>query len=147
MTRAMVYLHQNPKPKLTIRFHRTTHKLPEQEVADNIWQVQVCTTKDAITITRMAPIDKFQTLTTMDDATFELDWGITHEQHGDPAHLEVAIKAGVAIAVSNGSFQDSNRLAAWTIEGRDQHHCLLGSGWTQGELDNQSAYQSKLFGL
>ena len=63
----------------------------------------------AITVMGRAPIEQFQTLTRMMEDNFDLTWGITNEQQGDPANLEEAIITGVAIAVSNGSFQDSNR--------------------------------------
>jgi len=100
-----------------------------------------------ITVMGRAPIEQFQTPTRMIEEDFDLTWGITNEQLGDPANLEEAIIAGVVIAVSDGSFQDSNRLAAWTIEGRNQQHQILGSGRTPGEPDNQSAYQSELYRL
>jgi len=107
----------------------------------------VSTKHDIITVIGRAPIEQPQTLTMMEEDAFELDWGIINKQHSNLANLEEAITTGVAIAVSDGSFQDSNGLAAWTIKGRNQHHHILGSGQTLGKLDDHSTYRSKLFGL
>ncbi len=112
-----------------------------------MWRVQVKTTNDTIIITRAAPIDEPQMQTMTKDNTFNWDWGIRQELQGNLAQIEEAIKTGAAKAVSDGPFQESNGSAAWTIEGKDNHHCLLGSGWTPGAPDNQSTYHSKLFGL
>jgi len=112
-----------------------------------VWGMQVKTTNNTVIITGVVPIDEPQTRSTTEDDNFNLDWGISEELQGDPAQIEAAIKAGAAIAVSNGSFQDSNASAAWAIEGRENHHHLLGSGQTPGAPDDQSTYQSKLFGL
>jgi len=107
----------------------------------------VSTKPNVIMVTGKAPIEQpLTSLTTAEDA-FELDWGITNEQQGKLAQLEEAIKTGVVVAVSDGSFQDSKGSAAWTIEGRNQFHHIRGSGWTPGDPEDQSAYRSKLFGL
>jgi len=110
------------------------------EVADNMWRAQVSIKHEVFTVMGRAPIEQVQTLTQMMEEDFDLVWGITNEQQGNPANLEEAIITGVAIAVSDRSFQDSNSLAAWTIEGRNQEHCILGSRRTPGEPEDQSAY-------
>jgi len=63
------------------------------------------------------------------------------------ANLIQAILSSQAIAVSNGSFRDQLGAAAWMIEGTMAEHRLLGTGHTLGNLEDQSAYQSELFGL
>ncbi len=112
-----------------------------------MWRVQVSIKHEVITVMGRAPIEQVQTLTWMTGEDFDLVWGMTNEQQGNPANLEEAIITGVVIAVSNGSFQDNNGSAAWTIEGRNQEPCILGSRRTPGKPDDQSAYQSKLYGL
>jgi len=62
-------------------------------------------------------------------------------------HLIQAIQDGQAMAVSNGMFKDQAGAAAWTIEGRTATDRLWGTGLTLGQLEDQSVYQSKLFGL
>ena len=91
-------------------------------------------------VTGTAPIDHDPTPQRMIAPTFNQDWGVTITQQGNLGNLEEAIISGDAIAVSNGLFQDSNGLAAWTIEGSNQDNCILGSGRTPGEPANQSAY-------
>jgi len=54
---------------------------------------------------------------------------------------------GKAVAVSDGLFQLGNRAATWTIEGATAQHCIKGAGQTPGSTNDQSAYQSELFGL
>jgi len=49
--------------------------------------------------------------------------------------------------VSDGSYQDGHRAAAWTIESQMSEHQLWGSGMPPGSPSNQSAYHSELFGL
>jgi len=94
-----------------------------------------------------APIDQDPVPKRTKEADFDQEWGITIDQQGNPGNLKEAIISGVAITVSDGLFQDSNGSAAWTIEGRNHNHRILGSGRTPEELDDQSAYRSKLFGL
>jgi len=63
------------------------------------------------------------------------------------AELSQAIQQGQAMVVSDGSFQLSVGTVAWTIEGSSAAHCIRGAGLRLGHETNQSAYQSKLFGL
>jgi len=109
------------------------------EVTNNLWRVQVSIKNTVIMVMGRAPIDQDTVPKRTMVADFDHDWGITIDQQGNPANLEEAIISGVAITVSDRSFQDSNGSAAWTIEGRNHDHCILGSGRTPGELDDQSA--------
>jgi len=49
--------------------------------------------------------------------------------------------------VSDGSFQDQQGAAAWTIEGYDKNNQIIGKGSTPGLQLDQSAYCSELFSL
>jgi len=95
----------------------------------------------------VAPIEEPDLKASSKDNKFCTEWGVTQEIQGDLAQLEAAIKTGIAIVVSDGSLQDQNGSAAWTIKGNNQQHQIVGRGRTPGTPDNQSAYRSKLFGL
>jgi len=92
------------------------------EVTDNLWRVQVSIKNMVIMVMGRAPIDQDPVPKRMMEVDFDHDWGITIDQQGNPANLKEAIISGVAIAVSDRSFQGSNGLAAWTIEGRNHDH-------------------------
>jgi len=66
---------------------------------------------------------------------------------GDIVVLIDAIKQGIAVAVSDGSFQDQRGAAAWTIKGSSAANRLTGEGLTPGNPQDQSAYRSELFGI
>jgi len=129
------------------RFHEEARALLANEVKDNMWRVKVSIKTNVITVIGKAPIEQHSISTTTEEDATEVDWGITNVQQGDLTQLEEAIKKGVAVAVSDGSFQDSKGSAAWTIEGRNQAHRIRGSGRTPGDPEDQSAYRSELFGL
>jgi len=82
---------------------------------------------------------------TMGDNQLVGQWGIQHNIHGSREQLAEAICQGIAIAVSNGSFQDQQGAAA--VEGYDKNNRILGKGSTPGSATDQSAYRSELFGL
>ncbi len=93
-----------------------------------------------------APINmKTKPTTTVDDQ-LDSQWGIQHELHGSKEQLVEAICKGIAIAISNRSFQDQQGAAAWTIEGYNKNNQILSKGTTPGSPTDQSAYRSKLFG-
>ncbi len=69
------------------------------------------------------------------------------ELEGDIGVLIDAIKQGIAVAVSDGSFQDQWGATAWTIKGSSAVNCLTGEGLTPGNPQDQSAYRSELFGI
>jgi len=142
------YIHTKiPGQSQQQKFHKQARALPPSEVKENMWKAKVGKKHEVITITGKAPIEQPPTQTMTEEEAFELDWGITNKQQGDPAQLEEAITTGVTMAVSNGSLQDSKGLAAWTIKGKNQLHHIPGLGRTPGEPEDHSAYRSKLFGL
>jgi len=54
---------------------------------------------------------------------------------------------GKAVVVSNGSYMETIGTAAWIIEGPMANNHIIGTRYTPGKAEDQSAYQSKLFGL
>jgi len=100
-----------------------------------------------ITVTRHAPID-FTTLTAEHNETkFWETWQCKETIVGQVKVLLQAIKLGKAMAVSNSSYQDQHRAAAWTIEDETEMNHLCRAGLTPGYPEDQSTYWSKLFGL
>ncbi len=63
------------------------------------------------------------------------------------ANLIQVIQDGQAMAVSDGMFKDQAGAVVWMIEGCTAADHLWGTGLTLGQLEDQSVYQSKLFGL
>jgi len=119
----------------------------EHEIPHNRWRVQIRRTHQTITITGAAPIDMRKQPMTMGDDQLMGQWGIQRNIHGSREQLVEAICQGIAVAVSNGSFQDQQGAAAWTIEGYDKNNQILSKGSTPGSATDQSSYRSKLFGL
>jgi len=78
---------------------------------------------------------------------FLQDWQIQKENVGQSRNLEEAIRMGKAVAVSDGSYMETIGTAAWTIEGRMASNRIVGTGYTPGKVEDQSAYWSELFGL
>jgi len=90
-----------------------------------------------IMVTGMALIDQDPAPQRMTATDFDQEWGVTITQQGNLGNLEEAIISGEAITVSDGSFQDSNGSAAWTVEGRNHNHHILGGlqeNWTTKAL-------------
>ncbi len=58
-----------------------------------------------------------------------------------------ALRAGTAIAVSDGSFQKAHGTASWVLEGEDQHNHIQGDNVVPGDDEDHSAYRSELSGL
>jgi len=78
---------------------------------------------------------------------FLQDWQIQIENVGQSWNLEEAIQTGKAVAVSDGSYMEVIGTTAWTIEAHTARDCIIGMGYTPGKVEDQSTYQSKLFGL
>jgi len=74
-------------------------------------------------------------------------WGIQIEMHIDIQIVLEAISAGMAVAISDGSFQEQAGSVAWTIESTTKQHQILRFGRTPGMAPGQSAYRSELFRL
>jgi len=61
--------------------------------------------------------------------------------------LKQDLAVGKGFAVSDGYFQDSNRVAAWFIEGNTGTNQIQGACLTPGTLEDQSAFCSELIGI
>jgi len=68
------------------------------------------------------------------------DWGISIKIEGNKEELIEAIRQGMAIAVSNGSFQNQVGSVAWTIKSATKYNCTVGHGRTLGSEEDQSTY-------
>jgi len=66
---------------------------------------------------------------------------------GSAHELWQSILQGLAVAMSNGLFQDAAEAAAWTIKGNTAMHQLWGKGHTPANKNDHSSYCSELFGL
>jgi hypothetical protein len=65
----------------------------------------------------------------------------------DGIALRQAIQSFDAIAVSDGSYQDSFGSAAWVLEGTTDKGRITGEVGTPRDSESQSSYRSKLKGL
>jgi len=61
--------------------------------------------------------------------------------------LKEAMRAGEAWAVSDGSYVQGARAAAWTIEGWNKEGRCRGTSLMPGDERDQSAFRSKLKGI
>jgi len=95
----------------------------------------------------MEEIDSTPTRLNDADTKWDKDWGITITQPGNMAMLREAMIIGKVVAVSDGSFQDTSRSAAWTIKGIMSVHQIVGKGQMPWTAKDHSANCSKLFGL
>jgi len=102
----------------------------------------------AITLTGHRQIDP-QAIGTENrpDQLFWDMWKYKETLEGQAEDLCEDIHQGLAVAVSDGSFQLGNGAAAWTIEGSLATNRIKGASRTPGSSNNQSAYRSKLFRL
>ena len=75
-------------------------------------------------------------------------WAISEMSHDDNGlAIATALRQGTAIAVSDGSFKDSQGTAAFIIEGASLEGRLVGVNVIPGEEDSQSPYRSELGGV
>jgi hypothetical protein len=65
----------------------------------------------------------------------------------DGAILALAISQGDAIAVSDGSYQDTYGTASWVLEGTNSTGRILGDVVVPGNEHDQTAYRSELTGI
>eukprot|EP00957_Ditylum_brightwellii_P132810 10126892-Ditylum_brightwellii.AAC.1 len=70
------------------------------------------------------------------------------EMDDDRKYIAAAIRDGLAIAVSDGSYKDSRSAAACIIEGFiPNKHPITATAMTPGSPENQDAYQAELLGI
>ena len=76
------------------------------------------------------------------------NWAINEMSVDDNGKLiAAALLAGTAVAVSDGSFKDSQGTAAFVIEGTSSDGRLVGVNVIPGAEDSQSPYRSELGGV
>jgi len=121
--------------------------LAETEVPRNQCKANVIKSQTMITVTGMDAIDQDTIVPNDAETKLDTEWGITITQHREMAMLQEAVITGQAVAVSDGSFQDQCRSAAWTIEGMTSTYHIVGKGRMPGTPTDQSTYCSELFGL
>jgi hypothetical protein len=65
----------------------------------------------------------------------------------DGEWIAQAIRDGVAVAISDGSFKDEFGTASWTLQGEDDYNAIKGRCSVPGPAEWQGAYRSELCGL
>jgi len=85
-----------------------------------------------VTVTGSGPIQTPQQPKPQTDySTFETSWHCEYRVEGSAHALKQAILQGVAVAVSDGSYQMNAGAAAWTIEGHTVENRICGAGKCQ----------------
>ena len=89
---------------------------------------------------------------TLEDAIDQLPpsthWAVRRFDSTDNgAHVARAIRAGTAIALSDGSFKDQFGTSAIIIEAKDSAHNIITVNVVLGNPEDQGSFQSKLAGL
>ncbi len=78
---------------------------------------------------------------------FRQDWNLQITITGSTDQILDDIRAGTAVAVSDGSYQHSTGAAAWIIEGATSSNRIQGTMITLGNPGDHSAFQSEAAGL
>jgi len=79
---------------------------------------------------------------------FSKKWAVDCQYVADGGSaITEAIRTGMAIAVSDGSFKDMFGTAALVIKGEDSDNRVLAVNVTPGDPEDQSSYCSKLSGI
>jgi len=81
------------------------------------------------------------------NSRFSLDWKLEVEEVSKALVIVKAIKGGIAIAVSNGSFKNGRGAMAWTIKGSLASNKITGACLVPGTEDDHSTFCSELMGL
>jgi len=136
-----------PGKTRTLSYHRTPRSIQEHDKPSHLHRAQIHNTRQKIILQGAAPIN-----TTTEDGVrqttkVEEEWGIQTQLEGNEDILINVIWQGIALAVSNGSFQNQAGAAVWTIESATKENRMVGHGRTPGSATDQSAYRSELFGL
>jgi len=130
-------------------FHALPNPMLQGQPPTNIMRASVYKQGTIITVTGRGPI----TSNKVEEESNQLAsnrhrWQLYHLQtEGSVAEVIQALRKGNAVAVSDGSFKDYAGAAAWTIEGDTAANRVVSTGLTLGKAEDQSAYQSELFGL
>jgi len=136
-----------PGKTRTLTYHSTPHLIQDSDKPTNPHHAIIHNNGQKITLKGAAPINKPQRELSTPQTNVEEEWGIQIQLEGNEEIIIEAIWHGTAIAVSDGSFQNQAGAAAWTIKSATKEHRIVEHGRTPGLAADQSAYQSKLFGL
>jgi len=71
---------------------------------------------------------------------FRVCWQFEEDVMGDLSAIVNTIGNGTAIAVSDGSFKEGSRAAAWTIEGAEATNKVTGACLVLGIGEDHSAF-------
>jgi len=127
--------------------HSNPRDIQVNDKPTNLHHAKIYNMGQQIILHRAAPVTKSSRVGTTQQPPVEDKWGIQTQLEGNKDILIKAIRQGVALAVSDGSFQTQARVAAWMIESSTKENRIVGHGRTPRSAMDQSAYQSKLFGL
>ncbi len=129
-------------------FHATPRAMTTDEIPIHLAKATVYSNGTTITVTGSGPIDYSQRMQQQHSSKeFWNSWNCEYRLEGSAQELKQAIEQGVAVAVSDGSYQLEAGAAAWTIEGCTAENRIYGAGKTPGMETDHSAYRSELFGL
>jgi len=81
------------------------------------------------------------------NSTFSKELKLELWTTGAITYLHLELWNGEGYAVSDGSFRNGSRAAAWIIEGSNQANQLTSSCFTPGTAAGHSTFRSKLAGL
>jgi len=146
----VVCSHKNYFTHLTAIFHQSQQLLPKRQIPTHYHKASVNKTNTKITVTGQADFGDYWTNEATWDwpsQTLNNHWKIINQIEGNIDKLITTIKEHKAFAVSDGSYMNQMGAATWTIESAMAENRIKGSGWTLDSIDDQSAYQSELFGL
>jgi len=126
-------------------YHSNPRLIQEGDKPNNPHYAKIHNNGLMIILKGAAPINR--TLEEQPKTKVEEEWGIQIKLEGQEEMVIEAIRQGIAVAVSDGSFQNQAGMAAWTIKSVTKANQIVGHGWTPGLAEDQSAYRSELFGL
>jgi len=129
-------------------FNSQGHSIEHKDVPRPLNRVTVYAHGLVIMITGHGPINPQVTVieNKLDQQFWEM-WKYEETLEGRAEELGEDIWQGLAVAVSDSSFQLGNGAAAWTIEGATATNRIKGAICTPSSGNDQSAYCSELIGL
>jgi len=128
-----------------LMYHSNPRTIPTDEKPNHPYYAKIHKKGQVIILNGAAPITS--TTEAYPETTVIEEWGIQIQLEGQEESVLEAIRRGVAVAVSDGSFQNQAGVAAWMIESETKANRIVGRGRTPGSAEDQSAYHSELFGL
>jgi len=119
---------QAPSRCRSLNYHPIPRQIPADDVPTNLQYAKVIQAGNLIMVNGMADIkeeDEESIMYQDDDMVGMHKWGIQLENHGNIQTVIAAINNDIAVAVSDGSFQEQASPAAWTIESETKQHQIL----------------------